>query len=174
MKKRTALGAMILTCLQASVLWAGEPQSHDRTGDRFVLNQAGEAFDQTTQLTWRRCSVGMTWQADNGCVGSPASLYLEAAQHAARQAGEGWRVPTIDELYSLVDTERQNPAINTTVFPDITATSEGAPYWSVTPVQDMPILIFFVDFMTGQVDGHTQGFAMAARLVRSADKTQQD
>ncbi|ODC04596.1 hypothetical protein BFW38_14725 [Terasakiispira papahanaumokuakeensis] len=176
MKKWTVLGPLLFSCLNANPLWADgtQSQAQERTIDRFVVNQAGEAFDPKTNLIWRRCSMGTTWQAGSGCVGSPASLSLEAAQHAARQAGEGWRVPTIDELYSLVDEDRENPAINTTVFPDITATSEGAPYWSVTPVQGMPRLIFFVDFMSGQVDGHTQGFALAARLVRSAEQNPQN
>ncbi|WP_428035949.1 DUF1566 domain-containing protein [Amphritea sp.] len=133
---------------------------------RFVLN-GGEAYDQQTKLTWQRCSVGTTWTSDEGCVGKVKLLGLNKARQSAQQLGGGWRVPTIQELYSIVEQRCFNPTINSTVFPAVTNVGEGAPYWSDTPVEEIPSLIYFIDFIDGAIDGHSKGFPLAVRLVRS-------
>ncbi|MBI3899431.1 MAG: DUF1566 domain-containing protein [Gammaproteobacteria bacterium] len=135
---------------------------------RFILRE-GEAFDQKTKLTWSRCSLGTTWKKDAGCVGTAKLLYLEEAKQAAQKLGNGWRVPTIEELYSIVEHDCSNPAINTVIFPNVKNLGEGAPYWSVTAIKELPPLIYYVDFLNGEVDGHTKGFFLAARLVRKKE-----
>ncbi|POB04495.1 hypothetical protein C1949_05845 [Halopseudomonas oceani] len=57
--------------------------------------------------------------------------------------------------------------MNSTVFPAVTDFGEGAPYWSETHFEEMPQLIYFIDFLDGAVDAHSEGFALAVRLVRS-------
>ena len=32
----------------------------------------------------------------------------------------------------------------------------------------MPMLIYYIDFMSGRVDGHSEGFIMAVGLVRNS------
>lgn len=90
----------------------------------------------------------------------------EAKEYAHKLSG-GWRVPTIDELYGIVEQECSNPTINSEVFPSVKSLGESAPYWRVTKIKEMPSLIYNIDFLTGEADGHTRGFAMAVRLVRS-------
>lgn len=169
MKKLAVMFVVIFTCLNPDLLLADydKQQAPEEYSSRFILNNKGEAFDKRTKLTWQRCSAGVTWKEGVGCIGSPKLMSLEDARQFARQAGEGWRVPTIEELYSIVDQESENPAINSAVFSDIRDLGEGSPYWSVTQVKEMPMLIYFVDFMNGRVDGHSEGFAMAVRLVRN-------
>jgi len=54
---------------------------------------------------------------------------LKAAEEAVAALGEGWRLPTIQELFALVDHTRTGPAIDTEKFPD----TESDWYWSSTP-----------------------------------------
>ncbi len=92
--------------------------------------------------------------------------FNEAKEHAQKQ-GNGWRIPTILELYSLIENTCTAPTINSVVFPDIKDWAEGAPYWSNTYIKEMPSLIYYIDFQNGHVDGHTENFFMAVRLVHS-------
>lgn len=130
---------------------------------RFTLSE-GEAFDRKTGLTWSRCSVGTTWK--NGkCIGTATLMSLSEAKQYAEKLGSGWRVPSIEELYGIVEPRCSNPAINSEVFPGIKNSGEGATYWSTTRIKEIPSLVYYVDFLTGETDGHSQGFAMAIRLV---------
>ena len=54
---------------------------------------------------------------------------LKAAEEAVAALGEGWRLPTIQELFALVDHSRIRPAIDTEKFPD----TKSDWYWSSTP-----------------------------------------
>lgn len=132
---------------------------------RFVLKD-GEAFDQKTKLTWERCSVGTSWNGSK-CVGSVRLMSLDEAKKLAGKRGGGWRVPTIEELYSIVESRCTDPTVNSQVFPGVRNLGEGAPYWSTTRIREMPPLVYFIDFVNGEADGHTKGFAMAVRLVRN-------
>jgi hypothetical protein len=132
---------------------------------RYQVNQ-GLVTDTKTNLTWQRCSLGTTWSADNRCKGDIDAMSLSAAKNMAQNLNHGWRVPTINELYSIVEPRCINPSINTAVFPSIIEMDEGAPYWSVSEVEEVPILFYFVDFWDGRADGHSNEFSLAVRLVR--------
>lgn len=153
-----ASGAALAAC--------DETDSDRRPSSRFVLN-GGEAYDQQTGLTWSRCTAGSTWSSDAGCTGDAKLMRLDEAKQFAQEMGGGWRLPTIAELHSIVEPQCANPAINSTVFPAVTDFGEGAPYWSETHFEEMPQLIYFIDFLDGAVDAHSEGFALAVRLVRS-------
>jgi hypothetical protein len=142
--------------------------SSNKNGDppRFVAAK-GEIFDKKTGLFWQRCSVGMTWKQGKGCTGERKFLALDAAAEAAKNAGVEWRVPTVDELNSIVDMSCGSPTIDTNYFSDIRPTIEGeGSYWTTSEV-GMANLFYYIDFMKGLVDGHTRGFALAVRLVRT-------
>jgi hypothetical protein len=127
---------------------------------RYVI-RGGEVYDSRTKLTWARCSVGQEWK-DQHCVGTVKTFSFASAQ---TQASGGWRVPTKDELLTLIDPDRKEfPVVDVAAFPDMDA---GHPwYWSSTP--NGSSIAWYVDF----TDGYTSGFidganAMAIRLVRS-------
>ena len=54
----------------------------------------------------------------------------EEAEAAVAALREGWRLPTVKELFCLVDHSREDPAIDTEKFPD----TQSEPYWTSTPL----------------------------------------
>lgn len=162
---RTFIIAVVLCSSGIAFATCDKGKMASTPSSRFTLNGA-EAFDRETNLTWRRCSVGTTWK--NGkCMGTAKLMSLSEAKEYAKNTGGGWRVPTIEELYGIVEQICSNPAINTEVFPNVRDLGEGALYWSTTKIKEIPSLIYCIDFLSGGADGHTKGFSMAVRLVRS-------
>jgi hypothetical protein len=132
---------------------------------RFVLNGA-EAFDTKTALTWKRCSLGTSWDGQ-GCAGEPAFASLDEAMAMAKSEGPLWRVPSGPELESIVDRSCGSPVIDRKVGLDIRPSDEGtAEYWTTNAVGAADLFYFF-DFMSGLADGHGSGFHLAVRLVRT-------
>lgn len=127
--------------------------------DRYILS-AGEAYDKQTGLTWQRCSVGQAWRNGEGCVGSIKRLTWKEAM---KQGSGGWRVPTKDELQTLVSPTCNNPAINAEVFPGRYLAMPW--YWSST--ENGSELAWYVSFFVGYVyyDGYRTA-GNAVRLVR--------
>jgi formylglycine-generating enzyme required for sulfatase activity len=109
-------------------------------GDRFTLVMGGAAVvDNTTGLVWEQSPgvdhVGWS-EASDYCLGR-------------RTGGRGeWRVPTKEELASLVDRSQENPAL-----PDRHpfANVKSAIYWTSTPDPKDRVLAWHVSFFTGQV-----------------------
>ena len=73
--------------------------------------------DTVTGLEWQRCSLGQSWDGRT-CVGEAATYTFEEAEQAADDIA-GWRLPTIEELRTLVYCSSGEPAR----FPDIISTS---------------------------------------------------
>jgi hypothetical protein len=132
---------------------------------RFVLN-GGEAFDTKTALTWKRCSLGSRWDG-HGCAGEPTFASLDDATEMAKSEGPQWHVPSGPELESIIDHSCGSPVVDSTVFPDIRPNEEGtSEYWTTNAVGAANLFYFF-DFMTGLADGHSPGFHLAVRLVKT-------
>ena len=127
---------------------------------RYVI-RGGEVYDTRTKLTWARCSVGQEWKNEH-CAGTISTFTFASAQ---KQASGGWRVPTKDELVTLIDPDRKNfPAIDTAAFPDMDANHTW--YWSSTP--NGTAIAWYVDFTDGYTSGFVDGInTLAIRLVRS-------
>ena len=123
---------------------------------RFVVMDS-VARDRTTGLVWQRCALGTRWSGSR-CVGARLALSQKAAEAAALALGAGWRLPTSDELYGLVDSACGMPPVDRAVFPDVPVDGgDGDPYWTSTPV-GMAGLWYFIDLATGEGDGHSRGF----------------
>ena len=127
---------------------------------RFVPHGV-EVHDRKTGLTWQRCSVGQTWQ-DGNCAGKVARFTFRDAQ---RQANGPWRLPTRDELASLLLPEvTQFPKTDHDAFPGMDPAVPG--YWSSTPFQDdrgYGVLFAAEDYVGVWWGSST----VAVRLVRS-------
>lgn len=149
----------VLIFLNSSIIFAN---SHISNNSRFIINKA-EVFDKKTNLVWLRCSVGSTWKKNIGCTGLTKKMYLDEAKAYVLKIGQRWRIPTIDELLSI----NEETINHSKIFPDFNNIIEYTPYWSITHVENMPILFYFVDFFNKSVDAHSPGFAMSIRLVKN-------
>ncbi len=111
----------------ALAVYMGKNGQSANKGQHYVLN-GGEVYDATTKLTWKRCSVGQQWmEMPNGhCDGGASRYVFDAAQS---QAVTGWRVPTVNELATLVEHAPDSALlIDVNAFPDVR--EENASYWS--------------------------------------------
>lgn len=134
-----------------------------------------EVTDQKTGLIWQRCAVGMQFSSGE-CAGSVATLtYKDALQYAAaqvRRTGIAWRVPTKDELFSIVDT-KFSPTIDPTTFPETPAgmSTPASVFWTASPYADGGDNDFwYVSFDDGSSDGTNRSSKLYVRLVRGSQQ----
>ena len=146
----------------------------DKANARFVIH-GEEVYDTITDLIWQRCSVGRRWVVEESrCIGSVNVMTFRLAQ---RQGFASWRVPTQDELATLLDEERirrrKEPTINLIVF-DLDV--EYWSYWSSNLAPDLgsPGVKFgrSVTFKRGGITANMLVENLAVRLVRSRVQTE--
>lgn len=153
---------------------------------RFELHGDGTATDTQSGLMWMRCSVGQEWTGER-CAGEVARLSWNQALTRADEmvfAGrDDWRLPTREELYTLVycssgrrfaldaeggagacDGDFKKPVILGAVFPD----TPLANYWSSTPNEMFSYKAWGVAFVSGLIGAGSRTEYVAVRLVRSA------
>lgn len=111
--------------------------------------------DSTTKLEWQDDAIGKvkTWQsAIDGCE----NLTLD---------GNGWRLPNINELKSIIDKGRVNPAIVNA----FTQTETTYYYWSSTPYEGYEDGAWVVDFYDGSARSNYKGTTLYVRCVRGEE-----
>ncbi|RXJ89014.1 hypothetical protein CRV01_10355 [Arcobacter sp. CECT 8983] len=141
-------------------------QCDELNNARFTIIE-NKVFDKQTNLTWMRCSVGSKWENSVGCNKYPQIMSFYEANDLEKKLINGWRIPTIEELRTIFDDKCEKNAINSQLFPDIKLLSNFTPYWSSTSVDNLPNLIYYVDFINKTMDVHSKGFSMFVRLVKS-------
>jgi len=147
--------ALTLTAASAE---AGEvwDKRIDDASNRFkVLSAFGDeaVLDRETGLVWER-HVGDREEPDVQQVG-----WHQSTVHClVRQTGGrgGWRLPSVEELYSLVDRRYSNPAL-LPGHPFLNVHS-SAPYWTATTAIEAQSVVLSVAFASGLV-GNTLGKA---------------
>lgn len=110
------------------------------------LSNNSEVQDLTTKLIWQRCTLGQAWDGQS-CTGTATRHTWREALMMAKQAGNGWRVPNIKELQSLLDRSCFHPAINTIFFPN----TQSSNYISSSPLGDAEV--WGVNFTRGDTFG---------------------
>ena len=124
---------------------------------RFAIK--GEVvYDKTINLTWMRCGRGQQWKDGAGCLGD-----LQKFTYSQVHAGltDGWRLPTVEELKTIIAPHCSNPAVDGEIFPGTvsdwyrTGTKEGSTCW-------------LLNFADGREDhGHKLcSYPYGVRLVR--------
>jgi hypothetical protein len=130
------------------------------TNSRYEIN-GGEIYDKSKDLTWQRCSIGQSWKEGKGCEGTINSFTFQEAQ---KQGAGKWRVPTKDELVSLVDkTSTSFPAIDAETFPNMNEDITG--YW--TSSSNEAERAWDVRFTSGNVVNDVSSRRFGVRLVRN-------
>ena len=126
--------------------------------------RGGEVYDRKTDLTWQRCSIGQRWKDGTGCVGVIKQMSWEEAKG---QAGSGWRLPSKDELTTLIAPTCKKPAINEEAFPDM----ELDKLWYWTSSDNGSFLVWLVNFSDGNSASFDNTDTGSVRLVRGGDES---
>ena len=160
---------------------------------RFEMRNDGTAIETTTGLMWMRCAFGQVWQAGS-CAGEAKLFNWHRALEAAEGyvfAGHGdWRLPTRDELTTLVycssgvrrapdadgvpgtcEGDYRAPTLLSAVFPNAPVHK----FWSGTQDERHSFGAWGVSFVNGATGVGVQTEYVLLRLVRStADAPRQD
>jgi hypothetical protein len=132
--------------------------------NRYHMLSNGSVIDYATNLMWMRCAVGQIWNGQI-CVGETTRYTYPQALQAVKENNfldkTDWRIPTIQELQSLVATDCSEPAINLKAFPS-TATND---FWSLSP-SVVEGNIWFTNFANGSSRFDVMNSQKSIRFVR--------
>lgn len=174
------------------------------TGAQLIDNGNGTIADKVNHLVWKKCSEGQNndaqctgysvstvfcKEADNSCNGGDEKNLLNKGPlfavcdtlnaNGGFGGKSGWRVPTIEELRTLVQCGKNNnatlaeneacpekspaPAINQMLFPN----TKHENYWSATPYQSSPTIhAWAIFFGNGAARQFFKAYTNAVRCVR--------
>lgn len=175
-RPRLAAGvAWLLLAASAAVPAQTCPEGIPRVApdSRYTVSEPGPAgekvvIDHQTGLMWKQCREG---QAGEICLGTARDINwydaLSAASNSDHAGFNDWRLPTITELLSLVETGCYGPAINTTVFPNPVSTTGSL--WSSTTRTAGAASHAWYWYLSGGVGTETSSktVRLSVRLVRS-------
>ncbi|MCW5211553.1 DUF1566 domain-containing protein [Desulfobulbus sp. TB] len=148
---------------------------------QYLNNRDGTITDTETGLMWKRCSEGLSGPY---CEQGKAKKYTwdDAIKRFKKVQYAGyadWRLPTIDELKTLVycsngikdkndgrcNNDSERPTINQQDFPN----TKTLFYWSGSPyAYHYSSSAWYVSFFSGHSDASGCGYNYAVRLVRNA------
>jgi hypothetical protein len=155
-----------------------------QTIERFQV-QNDIVTDTKSGLMWTRCLIGAKWDGKT-CEGKAIGYEWKKAQEVVKSSNYGgysdWRIPTLAELKTLVDSESGEgldkiPHVNQTVFP--TPYCKGANrsatdhdghscwQWTTTPVENYSYHGWLVYFEYAYNTGIYEADNFALRLVRN-------
>lgn len=122
-------------------------------------------IDPRHNLMWTAKDIG------TAAFGAAPAL-VEDLNRKACAGFADWRLPTVEELLTLVDRTRHHPAIDTAAFPSC----KGGWYWSSTPDAESPsVCAWCVYFYGGNCllgHQHLQGRVRAVRSVSPSASSQ--
>lgn len=128
----------------------------DKTLGDFTRNNENQTVDDLT--------TGLMWQDDESAE-TVTKNWEEAKGYCQNLNFAGysdWRLPTIDELKSIVDTNN-TPAIKKEFKNSVSTT-----YWSSTPNADISSYAWFVRFYNGDDDTYVKYNDHYVRCVRDS------
>ncbi|MDO6706500.1 DUF1566 domain-containing protein [Photobacterium sp. 1_MG-2023] len=142
LKKIAGVWFCALLC-SANAMAAFQSCYQDMSGSapdiRFQENKHGTVTDLQTNLVWRRCLMGTSWDSvQQTCVGAREGYSWKKAlfqidlneKHKVVDGVSGWRLPNIKELVSLREVACISPALNLKAFPGLIRTEDEQ--WEVT------------------------------------------
>ena len=137
----------------------------------FVVNANGTVSHTATGLVWKQCNEGLSGA---GCSSGSAttatwSAGLTAASISTFGGFSDWRLPSKQELESIVEFTCHSPSINDTVFPN--AVFADATWTSTTENVVTTSTAWSVNFRTGTSFGRRvfKSANLYLRLVRAGN-----
>lgn len=136
----------------------------DTPTEDFIDNNDGTVTHKKTGLTWQRCSVGQTWTG-SGCSGTALTMNWDSAMasYGNKTDCNEWRLPRIDELNTITESNTLVPAINTTIFPN---TPTDIWFWSASESASYFGDAWFVNFNFSNNNRTGKHINQAVRLMR--------
>jgi hypothetical protein len=130
---------------------------------RFVVGEDGlTVTDTQTGLTWSRKDIR---EGDVDFTEAESAVTELNAQNFAGHSD--WRLPTVHELFALVDVTRTGPAIDVEAFP----TCARDWYWTGTPYAWSPsACAWAVGFYRGGAGNSHRGYFCRVRAVRGSSR----
>lgn len=120
--------------------------------ERFELVMGDDAvLDKETGLVWEQSPNTSTLTWKQACA---------ACYEVEVDGRKGWRLPTIEELASLVDSTQTKSLPSGHPFSSNVQADE---YWSITTRQDNPQQAYTVDFSSGLVVGESKSSSTTHR-----------
>lgn len=157
---------------QAQVQVRDKPltQPESLSPDEQLLAQ-GQWRDPKTNLIWMRCSVGQEWTGKT-CSGEGKQINWNDVKKAGGSffnylsygGVTGWRLPTIDELKTLM-IKNETGYASAFIFQPKSGKFET--YWSSSPVANNSSFPWVVRFDEGYANNYGENYNQYARLVRS-------
>jgi hypothetical protein len=167
--KMTGAYLLAALCITPSVALAQECLSdglETTPNDNFTAVTTSTLLDVTTDLVWRRCSEGQTWNGST-CEGEAIKYTWQAALQLAHQASDedllGWRLPNVKELASITERDCVRPAVNSSLFP----ATPPDDFWTSTPSADDPDRAWVVAFFNASHSIKEKDRFIYVRLVRT-------
>jgi hypothetical protein len=140
--------------------------------NNMAANPAAAPAPDVTPATVLDAARGLMWTAQPLACGRVSNRSGGAAETACTECRVGgfddWRLPTVDELQTLIDRTRFNPAIDTDKFPDTPSNW----FWSSSPDASDPDYAWLVAFYLGHVHLLRRGNGAFVRAVRSVPASQ--
>jgi hypothetical protein len=125
---------------------------------RFTVSADGTVYDRRTRLTWQREI------AKQSSVPTWAFQYTGAQSYCAALdlAGKGYRLPTMNELLTVIDDSKQNPALDDVTFP----TDFGTTLVSSTPFVTDAANVWYATLVYGMAGNAGKSNNFVVRCVR--------
>uniref|UniRef100_UPI004056BE71 RCC1 domain-containing protein n=1 Tax=Candidatus Electronema sp. TaxID=2698783 RepID=UPI004056BE71 len=142
---------------------------------QYIDHGDGTIADKKTGLMWKRCSEGLSGvNCEKGVVEKYTwDNAVNRFKNVAYAGYSDWRLPTFDELKTLVSCSKgqnergwcndgsEKPTINQQAFPNTEWN-----YWSGSSFADGSSSAWYVDFFLGGSDAYFRTFHFEVRLVR--------
>ncbi|MBS4098469.1 MAG: DUF1566 domain-containing protein [Sulfuricella sp.] len=126
----------------------------------YIDNGDGTVTHKITGLTWKRCAEGQNWTG--ATCGGAAQAYPWAA--VTGLVTNGWRLPSVEQLLTIVEMGHGSPTINPVVFPNTPAYD----FWTDSPYDSYSGYAWVVGFYNG-IANHNVLYSrgnIGLRLVR--------
>ncbi len=132
------------------------------SGD-LVINDDNTVTDTSTGLMWeKKTADGGTNDKDTIYTWEESLSWVQELNASGYLGYNDWRLPTYNELQSIVDHSRDNPAIDTTAFLE----TASLPYWSATTFVSAIVKALYVNFYYGSLGYNDKSVSYYVRAVR--------
>ncbi len=135
----------------------------NRPCDSCSLLKRDSCFKQKQPETWVDPDTGLIWEKQ----GLEKRMSWKEALEYAETLGDNWRLPTIHELFSLIDFSRDNPA-------STSINSQPLNYWSSTTSVNNMNYAWYVYFYNGSVNYSDKSESYYVRCVKGDKNEKSD